>query len=136
MDSGTINLIIIKETAALSKLLALLETQHELLIKNDIQKLEEIVEEIEDRNKEIAEAEVERRKVVNGESMKAIINASKDEELDKNYRAIQRLINEIKVQKETNEMLIKLGLGFSTRIIKILNPDKNPKTYNSYGKLK
>ena len=136
MDSKTINLIIIKETQALNKLLTLLETQHELLIKNDIKRLEEIVEEIEFCNKEIAEAEVERRKEVKGESMKAMIYESQDEELDRNYRNIQRLISEIQVQKESNDMLIKLGLGFSTRIMKILNPDKNPKTYNSYGKLK
>jgi flagellar biosynthesis/type III secretory pathway chaperone len=136
MDSKTINLIIIKETVALNKLLTLLETQHELLIKNNVQKLEELVEEMEYCNKEIAKAEVERRKEINGQSMKAIINASKDDELDKNFRAIQRLISEIQVQKETNDMLIKLGLGFSTRILKILNPDRKPKTYNSYGKLK
>ena len=136
MDSKALNFIIIKETEALIKLLALLEEQHKLLIKNDIQELEDIVERLEYCNKEIAEAEVEKRKLIKGESIKAIIEEYKDNELNKSYRYIQRLISEIQVQKETNDMLIKLGLGFSTRILRILNPDKTPKVYNSYGKLK
>jgi flagellar biosynthesis/type III secretory pathway chaperone len=136
MDSNSINLIIIKETAALKTLLDLLDEQHELLIKNDIKELEDIVLKMEYCNKQIAEAEVERRKLIKGISMKAVVDEAQNDELNKNYRYIQRLISEIQVQKETNDMLIKLGLGFSTRILRILNPDKTPKVYNSYGKLK
>ena len=135
MNNNSLNNIIIKEREALVKLLKLLEEQHNRLIKNDIFGLEEIVGVIQGCNKEIAEAEVERRKLVEGKSMRELINSSKDEVLDNNYRSIQKLLNEVIVQKDTNEMLIKQGLGFSTRMLNILNPDRNTKTYNSYGKM-
>jgi flagellar biosynthesis/type III secretory pathway chaperone len=135
MNSNSLNNIILKEREALAKLLKLLEEQHSRLIKNDIFGLEEIVGVIQGCNKEIAEAEVERRKLVEGKSMRELINSSKDEVLDNNYRSIQKLLNEVIVQKDTNEMLIKQGLGFSTRMLNILNPDRNTKTYNSYGKM-
>jgi flagellar biosynthesis/type III secretory pathway chaperone len=135
MNNNSLNNIIIKEHEALVKLLKLLEEQHNRLIKNDIFGLEEIVGVIQGCNKEIAEAEVERRKLVEGKSMRELINSSKDEVLDNNYRSIQKLLNEVIVQKDTNEMLIKQGLGFSTRMLNILNPDRNTKTYNSYGKM-
>jgi flagellar biosynthesis/type III secretory pathway chaperone len=135
MNSNSLNNIILKEREALAKLLKLLEEQHSRLIKNDIFGLEEIVGVIQSCNKEIAEAEVERRKLVEGKSMRELINSSKDEVLDNSYRNIQKLLNEVMVQKDTNEMLIKQGLGFSTRMLNILNPDRNTKTYNSYGKM-
>lgn len=136
MDVRSIISIVVREYEALKKLLILLEEQHGLLISNDLQALEEIVERIGLCNRGIAEVEVERRKLMDGKSMKALIAEIGDEELDKNYRGIQKLLNEIQVQKESNDMLIKLGLGFSSKMLNILTPEKNTKTYNSYGKLK
>lgn len=136
MDSRSINLIIVKEIEALKKLLGLLEEQHRLLIKSDIYKLEEIVKDIELCNKEIAEAEVERRKIANGVSMKDILQELNDEEAENNYRMIKSVLHEVNIQKETNDMLIKMGLGYSNRMLNIINPDRATKTYNSYGKLR
>jgi hypothetical protein len=136
MDSKSINLIILRETEALRKLLSLLEEQHDFLIKNDAFKLEEIVGRIGLCNKEIAEAEVERRKLVRGESMKAVLQGLEDKETDDNYRIIKKLLNEVNVQKETNEILIKMGLGYSSRMLNIMSPGRTGRTYNSYGKLK
>jgi flagellar biosynthesis/type III secretory pathway chaperone len=134
--SEKLNCIIVKETEALNKLLAVLEEQHALLLENNIFGLEAIVSKIQLINKEVAELEVERRKETAGQSMNIIILDFKDETLDKNYRAIKRLLSDIEVQKNTNDMLIKQGLGFSTKMLNILSPDRNTKTYNSYGKMK
>lgn len=136
MDITSINNIIVRETEALEKLLSLLEEQHDLLARNDVLALEEIVKKISLCNKEVAEAEVERRKLVNGDSMKTIIEEFNNSELDENYRKLIKVLHELEVQKETNDMLIKMGLSYSTRLLNIINPDRTTKTYNSYGKLK
>jgi hypothetical protein len=132
-----ISSILVKETEELRKLLVLLEEQHELLINNDILKLEEIVDRIQLCNKGVAEGEVERRKLTNNQPMKDIILEINDLELEENYRKIIKLLNEVKVQKETNDMLIKMGLGFSAKMLGILKPaDRNNTTYSSHGKYK
>jgi hypothetical protein len=136
MENNAINNIIINEIEALKDLLVLLKEQHDVLIKNDTMKMEEIVDRIQICNKSIATVEVERRKLVNGESMKAVLAKIKDDETHKNYRNIKILLNEVKVQKDSNEMLIKMGLSFSTKMLKIMQPDTKLKTYNSYGRLK
>jgi len=57
-----------------------------------------------------------------------------NEELENNYRSIKKLLEEIQLQRETNELLIRQGLGFTTQMLNVLNPNKGPKTYNAYGK--
>ena len=136
MESCSINSVIIRETQALRSLLVIMEEQNKFLINNDVFGLEEIVERLGLCNKGIAEVEVERRKLVNGLPMKEVLAELNDDELYENYRIIQKLLYAVKLQQENNDMLIKLGLSFSTKMLNILNPDKNSKTYNSYGKLK
>jgi flagellar biosynthesis/type III secretory pathway chaperone len=136
MDSKTINPILIEEIEELGKLLELLEEQHELLLANDIFKLEEIIDRIKQANKGVAKSEVERRKITKNESMKVIISQLNDSELEDNYRKVLRVLNEIKVQKETNDMLIKMGLGYSARVLGILSPERNSTTYTSRGNYK
>lgn len=136
MDSKIINNIMCNEISALSKLLELLEEQHDLLIANDLLGLEGIVDRIKAANKEIAEYEVERRRNVQGESMSSVIAEFKDDELDTNFRHVQKVLHEIEVQKEMKDMLIKLGLGYSSKMLNIINPGGSAKTYNSYGNLK
>lgn len=127
--------IISNETEALENLLKLLEDQHSLLVKNDIFALEDMVEKIQICNKKIAEKEVERRKLVEGKSMAEVINFLDDEELDTGYRNIKKLIEGIKLQKDTNELLIRQGLAFTNRLLNVINPDRTVKTYNAYGKV-
>jgi flagellar biosynthesis/type III secretory pathway chaperone len=135
MDKNLLNVIILKEHAALKKLLLLLEKQHGLILKNDIFGLEAIVEEIQNCNKEVAQVEVERRSLVKGNSMTALVQSFNDEEIDDNFRSVKMLLSELQLQKDTNELLIRQGLSFSARILNIINPGNNVKTYNAYGKL-
>ena len=120
----------------MEKLLSLLEEQHKLLLGNNVFELEGMVSKIQEANKVIAELEVERRKETAGKEMSEFVKESKNLELENIYRNIKRLLSELQLQKDTNEALIKQGLGFSTRILNILTPDRNTKTYNSYGKLR
>lgn len=135
IDPEVLNNIIVTETSSLRELLTLLEEQHAVLIENDVIKMDEIIYKIQHCNKEVAESEVQRRNLVKDISMRSLVYLSKDKVLETNYRIIQNLLNELKVQKEANEILIKIGLSFSTRVLNILNPDRRIKTYNSYGKL-
>lgn len=135
MLNETLNQIILKESKALKDLLALLEEQHSMILNNDIFGLEAIVEKIQNCNREIAKEEVERRKLVGSDGMSKTIDTLGDEELDRNFRSIKKLLAEVELQKDTNELLIRQGLGFTSRMLNILNPDRNVKTYNSYGKM-
>ena len=131
-----LNRIIIEVIKALEVLLGCLDRQHEYIAKDDVFKMEAVVEDINNCNKKIAKLEMERRNITKGESMEQIVNASDYSELDENYRKARKLVEELKVQKETNEILIKQGLGYTTRMLQVLNPDRQPKTYGAYGKMK
>jgi hypothetical protein len=130
-----LNSIIIQEIELILKLLSLLEEQHSFIINNDIFAMEGIVANIEECSKKIAKVEVERRKITDGRSVQDIVIELKDKEIDLSFRKMRRLLEETKLQKDTNEMLIRQGLGFATRMLGILSPDRTKKTYNNYGKM-
>lgn len=130
-----LNLIILEEINIILKLLSLLEKQHSFIVKNDIFGLEDIVTKIEACSKEIARAEVKRRGITSERPIKEIIYEINDKELLENFRKMRRLLEETKLQKDTNEMLIRQGLGFAARMLGILSPDRTRKTYNNYGKI-
>lgn len=127
--------IMVKEYNQLKNLLDSLDKQHQLFLENDIFALENMVKVIENNNKSIAELEVERRKVVGTNSMREVVRVLKDEELENNYRNINKLLQEIKVQKESNELLFRQGLVFTNRVLNIFSPNRNLKTYNSLGRV-
>ena len=104
-------------------------------MKKEVFELEALVDEIKLVNKEVAQAEVERRKLVGQRSMREIVNTSNDEELDNSYREINRIILAVKQQKETNELLIRQQMSFNNQVLNIINPRREMKTYNSYGNL-
>jgi flagellar biosynthesis/type III secretory pathway chaperone len=131
-----LNVILENEIKAIESLLEALEEQHEYLLKKDAVTLEACVKNIENRNREIADFEVKRRQLTKGESMGKIVDEIKDEKLEQNYRDIRKLLQITSIQKDTNELLIKQGLGFTSRILNILNPDRGSKTYNAYGKVR
>lgn len=131
---SNLNKIMIDEYRALQSLLKALDEQFEYLTKKEVFALDKVAQKIELCAREVAHFEVERRKITNGEAMGNIVDRLKNEELESNYRNIRNLLEEIQLQKDTNELLIRQGLGFTTQMLNILNPDKGPKTYNPYGK--
>jgi len=128
--------VLLKEKEELKGLLELLEKQHKLIISKNIFALEGVVEEIKVKNKEVAESEIARRRLIGNNSMKEFINKFNNEELDSVYRKIGKLLNEVVLQKDTNELLIKQQLIFTNRMLNLINPSKDVTTYNSYGKMK
>ncbi|MCT8976142.1 flagellar protein FlgN [Clostridium sp. CX1] len=131
---GELNKIILEEHKALKALLSALDEQFEHLTKREVFALDKIAATIEGCAREVAKFEVQRRQLTNGQGMSELVSQLKNEELDNNYKNIKNLLEEIQLQKDTNELLIRQGLGFTTQMLNVLNPDKGPKTYNPYGK--
>ncbi|MCY6959544.1 flagellar protein FlgN [Clostridium brassicae] len=129
-----------KQSEALKGLLKGLEEQHEYIVKNDVFKMESCVEKIQKHNQNIANLELERRSILKEElkqkTMSGLIEEIDDKDLEKTFRDIQKLINEVKLQKDTNELLIRQGMVFTNKMLMILNPDRQAKTYNGYGKIR
>ncbi|MGL5633615.1 MAG: flagellar protein FlgN [Sarcina sp.] len=123
------------EKAAVEKQLALLDEQNSLIMKNDPIKLEMIVEEIKLVNKDIAESEVNKRKVLKGRNFKEFVFESGDIELENIFRDIRKKVDLLRLQNETNKFLIKQQLSYTNRMLMILNPNRDAKMYNSYGKI-
>ncbi|MBU5454619.1 flagellar protein FlgN [Caproiciproducens sp. MSJ-32] len=128
--------VLIEEEKELRGLLELLDKQYKLTIKKEVYALEAIVEDIMLKNKDLAESEVKRRRILGNQSMKDLVANSQDKELEDIYRRIQRLLNEIKLQKDTNELLIKQQLSFTNKLLSLINPQRNVTTYNSYGNIR
>lgn len=124
------------EREALENLLKLLDEQYEYIMKKKVIELEGLVDKIKNANKDIALAEVNRRKLVGNERMKDLVNQYADEKLDLEYRNIKKLLQAIKLQKETNELLIRQQMSFNNQMLNIINPKRENKTYNSYGNLR
>jgi flagellar biosynthesis/type III secretory pathway chaperone len=126
--------IMIAEYKALKNLLGVLDEQFEYLTKREVFALDKITKSIENCAKEVARVELERRKITKGEAMSKIISELNNEDLENKYRDIKKLLEELQLQKDTNELLIRQGLGFTTQMLNVLSPDRGPKTYNAYGK--
>jgi len=131
-----LNKIIIQEIEAVETLLLELEEQHRCIVVNDVFGMEACVGKIKEANKKIAYMEVERRKLTENRAMTDIIEEFRDTELENNYYKIKQLLQEVVLQKDTNELLIKQGLSFTNRILNVLNPVRETTTYNAYGKVK
>ena len=131
-----LNSIILGEIKAFEELLEALDKQHEYIVKNDVFKMESIVDEIEEKSKNIAKWEMDRRKITKGRAMSEIIRECKDEELENNYRKARKLVEELNLQKDTNETLLKQGIVYANKMLQIINPNREAKTYSAYGKMK
>lgn len=131
-----LNEILIKEELKLKELLELLDKQYQLILKKDVFALESLVEEMRNKNKEVAEVEVERRKLLGNNSIKEYILKSNNKDLDRSYRSINKLLNEMILQKDTNDLLIKQQLSFTNKLLNIMNPKKEASVYNSYGNIR
>lgn len=122
------------EKDALINLKELLNEQYQYIMKNDVFKLDEIVDRIQQVNKKVAECEVNRRRELAGKPLKDVIQT--DDELMQVYIEIKNVISEVTLQKDTNELLIKQQLVLTSKLLAIINPNRDQKTYNSYGNLK
>ncbi|APF22158.1 flagellar protein FlgN [Clostridium butyricum] len=119
----------------LKKLLLLLDIQCKMIINKDIFGLESIVEKLNDESKLIAQIEVARRKMLGNESIIEFIHQSNDYDLQELYNELLNTLRDTIDKKKTNEILIKQQLTFTNRMLNIMNPDRQIKTYNSYGSL-
>lgn len=127
--------IIEREIEALNKILRLLDEQYKFVMEKNVFELDAIVEKMKQSNKELAEIEVKRRQIIGDKSMKDVIRNSKYDNLDRAYREVNKLLQTIKFQKDTNELLIRQQMGFNNQILNMINPRREIKTYNSYGSL-
>ncbi|AGX44933.1 flagellar protein FlgN [Clostridium saccharobutylicum] len=119
----------------LKKLLMLLEIQYKMIMNKDVFGLEGLVDKMNECGKRIAQEEVQRRELIGNESIKEIVSNSNDEVLKEVYGNIRKILEEVKLKKDTNDMLLKQEIVFNNKMLAIMNPSKEIKTYNSYGSL-
>lgn len=127
--------VILSEKEALNKLLSLLDNQYSFILKKDVFGLDDVSNKIQACNKDIAEEEVKRRRLVGNNSMKEIVFSSGNEKLEESYRDILKLLEAVRLQKDTNELLLKQQLSYTSQMLSYINPNREMKTYNSYGKM-
>lgn len=127
--------LMIDQEKDLQKLLELLDVQYNMIMKKDLFGLEGIVDKINECGKVIAKGEVDRRKLLEKNSISEIVKSSNNNELKQVYNSIQNTLKKVIAKKETNEILLKQQLLFNTKMLNIMNPNRNIKTYNSYGNL-
>lgn len=135
-----LNQLMIIQSDTLSELLKLMEEQHSYIVKNDVFNMESMVEKMQTSNQKIANVELKRRELTKDmlkeKTFGKLIQQLNDKELENNFKNLRRLLEEVRLQKDTNELLIKQGLGFTNKMLTLLNPDRQAKTYNGYGKIK
>lgn len=119
----------------LIQLLELLQIQKELIMKKDAFALEGLVDKLNECSKKIAREEVARRNLLNNGSLKEFVYNAKNEELSKIYAEVSDKVHKVMMQKDTNEMLIKQQISLNAKVLQMMNPNREIKTYNSYGNL-
>lgn len=125
-----------RQEESLNKLLKLLDKQFDLIKKNDAFELEAIVDEINECSKEIAEAELARRKVMGKQKVSKYVESQNNEELTHAFEKLKNTLKNVQIRKENNDLILKQKISFNMKILSILNPDRRAKTYNSYGNLR
>lgn len=123
------------QSEELKELLMLLEAQYKMIMEKDVFGLEGIVDKLNECSKKIAQYEMNRRKILVNESISELINKSDNKELKDNYISIQEILNKVMLQKDTNDLLLKQQIMFNNKMLNIMNPNREIKTYNSYGNL-
>lgn len=136
MDNKALDLLKVMndEKEKINMLSAVLNEQNKFIIKKDAFSMENCVSRIENCCKEIAQCELKRREVLNGEDIKDVVFRENNTELKEIYKSIKQLLENTVLQKDTNEILIKQNLYFTNNMLAILNPDRGSKVYNAYGK--
>lgn len=133
--NAELKLIVFEEKNILQELLELLDNQYKAIIDKEIILLEKITIKIESIGKKLATIEIKRRNFIKDEDFKSIIENSEDDHIKNVYGEIKVLLNNLELQKDTNNTLIKQQLFFTNKMIKVIKPSKSVGTYNSYGKI-
>ena len=120
----------------LSELSELLQMQYDFMVSKNLFGLEDLVDKINDCSKRVAEVELKRRNLMGEKSLTQFVSEQNNKELEKAYESIKNTLDEVKIKKETNDILLKQRLSFNSRMLAILNPSREIKTYNSYGSFK
>ena len=133
--NAELKLIVFEEKNILQELLELLDNQYKAIIDKEIMLLENITTKIESIGKKLATVEIKRRNFIKDEDFKSIIENSEDDHIKSVYGEIKVLLNNLELQKDTNNTLIKQQLFFTNKMIKVIKPSKSVVTYNSYGNI-
>lgn len=127
--------ILQQELKAMQGLLQVLEEQYEFLVKQDVFKLEAIVGNIEEASRELARCESKRRGLVGKSTLKEITEKVKNEEISLVCDDINKIIAELQLQKDSNDLLIKQSLSYTNAMLAMISPKQEKLTYNGYGKI-
>jgi len=133
---GELKEILLEEINTVTNLLNLLEEQHGYLVNQEVFNLDGVIPKIEESCKAVASCESKRRNLIGNKSMSIILEEIKDEELALAHERLLNLLQEVSVQKESNDLLIKQSLSFTSSMLNMLKPKKESNTYNGYGKLR
>lgn len=127
--------LIKKQNEDLKELLMLLELQYKMIMENDVFGLEGLVDKLEQCSKRIAQEEVQRRQMIGSQSINNFVREMCNDELTHAYNDIQETLKKTSEQKKTNDILLKQQLLLTNKMIAMMNPNREIKTYNSYGNL-
>ena len=127
-----LKLVMFEEKKLLHELLDLLDKQYEAIVDKELMILETLTERIEEAGKNLAAIEIKRRSLVKDDSFSELIENSNDKEV---YEEIKSILNNLELQKNTNDTIIKQNLFFTNKMISVIKPSKSTGTYNSYGKV-
>jgi len=127
--------ILLYEKLEVEEMLNLMDIQYRLLLSGDPLEIQNITTKLDQASRKIAKLEISRRELLQGKEIKTYIHEENDEELDSLYRRLKQLVQLSIYQKDTNEVLLKQSISYTSRIIGILNPDRTIKTYNAYGRV-
>ena len=127
--------LIKKQNEDLKELLMLLELQYKMIMDNDVFGLEGLVDKLGQCSKRIAQEEVERRKIIGSQSISRFIREMCNAELTQAYEDVKETLKKTSDQKKTNDILLKQQLLITNKMLAMMNPSREMKTYNSYGNL-
>lgn len=114
-----------------------LKKQNEFIVKDNIFGMESCVDKIQSLNKNIAAIELKRRQLTGQGSLKTIVLDSNNSKLESEFKELKNIISEVKIQKDCNEILLKQGLSFTTRLLSALGGGRNnSRTYGSTGAIR
>lgn len=130
-----LKLVMFEEKKLLHELLDLLDKQYEAIVDKELMILETLTERIEEAGKNLAAIEIKRRGLVKDDSFSELIENCDDTHVKEVYEEIKSILNNLELQKNTNDTIIKQNLFFTNKMISVIKPSKSTGTYNSYGKV-